>query len=160
LVVRQPVKLVGPSLRREHECEAILRTLPEWFGIEDALLMYARDTGTLPTFALEESSQLVAFLSLREHFSESWEINCVAVTATHRNKGLGSRMLSHAEEWLSGRGARYLQVKTLAPGASDPSYEQSRHFYLARGFTPVEVFPKLWSPSNPALLLIKQLGAA
>lgn len=151
------MELVGPSVQRQSECEAVLRTLPEWFGIEDALQMYARNTGLLPTFALEDSSELIAFVSLREHFPESWEIDCIAVTASHRNTGLGSRLLAHAEHWALSKGARYLQVKTLAPSAGDANYDQTRRFYLARGYTPIEVFPKLWAPSNPALMLIKQL---
>ena len=46
------MNVIGPDVRREAECEAVLRTLPAWFGIEPALLMYARDSGTMPTFAL------------------------------------------------------------------------------------------------------------
>lgn len=88
--------------------------------------MYARNTGLLPTFALEDSSELIAFVSLREHFPESWEIDCIAVTASHRNTGLGSRLLAHAEQWALSKGARYLQVKTLAPSAGDANYDQTR----------------------------------
>jgi hypothetical protein len=32
------VNILGPSIQREAECEDVLRTLPMWFGIEDALL--------------------------------------------------------------------------------------------------------------------------
>jgi hypothetical protein len=32
----------------------VLRTLPKWFGIEDALLMFVDDSTKMPTFALEE----------------------------------------------------------------------------------------------------------
>ena len=151
------MELIGPELRREAECEAVLRTLPEWFGIEEALLQYARDSAVLPTFAFEDASRLVGFVSLREHFPESWEVNCIAVTATLRNQGLGTRLLDHAEAWVAARGARLLQVKTLAASAGDPHYEQTRAFYLRRGYVPVEVFPTLWSPKNPALMLIKAL---
>lgn len=39
----------------------------------------------------------------------------------------------------------------------DPNYDKTRLFYLAEGFRPLEEFPTLWDPSNPALQLIKSL---
>lgn len=32
--------IVGPDTQRAPECEAVLRSLPMWFGIEDSLVMY------------------------------------------------------------------------------------------------------------------------
>ena len=154
------MNLIGPTLHRERDCEAVLRSLPEWFGIEEALLMYARDSGRLPTFGLEEASGLVAFLSLKEHFPESWGIHCIAVAAQHRNAGLGSLLLGHAEEWLLGRNARFLQVKTVADDLEDANYADTRAFYVRRGFCPSEVFPDFWAVGIPALQMIKTLQTA
>ena len=150
--------IVGPDLRRAVECEAILRTLPSWFGIEHALQMYVEDTTRLPTFALENEGRVIAFLSLREHFPKSWEIHCMAVEAEARGRGLGSMLLTHSEAWLVKRGATYLQVKTVAATSKSVEYAETREFYLAKGFAPLEIFPDLWDPWNPALQLIKCLG--
>jgi len=150
--------LLGPSLMRAAECEAILRTLPLWFGIEDALAMYAQDTTRLPTFAAEENGQIVAFLTLLEHFPQSWEVHCMAVHVRMRNQGHGTALLTKAQQWLLERGARFLQVKTVADTSKSEAYGETRKFYLARGFTPLEVFPLLWAPQNPALQLVKILG--
>ena len=149
--------IIGPSLHRELECEAVLRTLPAWFGIEHALVMYARDSGILPTFAITTEQTIVGFLTLHEHFPEAWEILCVAIRADVRRKGLGSRLLSHAESWLVARGARFLQVKTVAATSASTAYAQTREFYFHRGFAPIEVFPDLWDAHNPALQCIKLL---
>jgi hypothetical protein len=51
-----------------------------------------------------------------------------------------------------------LQVKTLSASRPDPGYDKTRAFYLAFGFRPLEEFPTLWYPSNPALQLIKSIG--
>lgn len=150
--------LLGPRLQRESECEAVLRSLPDWFGIEESLRMYARDSGQLPSFAIEKESRVVAFVSLREHFPESWEVHCIAVSATERNRGLGSDLLAHSERWLRDQGVRFLQIKTIAATKEDKYYAQTRQFYTRRGYMPVEVFPTLWSPGNPALQLIKPLS--
>ena len=151
------MKLLGPEIKRAPDCEAILRSLPTWFGIEDALLMYARDSAEMPTFALEDGSQLVGFLTLQEHFPEAWEIHCVAIRADIRNRGHGTRLLKHAEAWLTERGVRFLQVKTVAATSDSESYAKTREFYFRRGFQPLEVFPTLWDIRNPALQCVKVL---
>jgi ribosomal protein S18 acetylase RimI-like enzyme len=153
------MELLGPDLRLESQCEAVLRSVPQWFGIEEALRMYASDTARLPTFALSEGGAVVGFISLMQHFPESWEIHCIAVQGSARNRGHGSALLRHAEHWLAQQGVRYLQVKTVASTSSSRAYAETREFYRAKGFVPLEIFPKLWAPQNPALQLIKALGA-
>jgi len=154
----ETLQIVGPDLRRAAECEAVLRSLPQWFGIEPALLMYARDSATMPTFALADGAALVGFLTLHEHFHDAWEIHCIAIRADARGRGHGSRLLAHAQGWLVARGVRFLQVKTVAATSPSASYAQTREFYRCRGFTPIEIFPTLWAPQNPALQCIKVLG--
>jgi GNAT superfamily N-acetyltransferase len=153
------MQIVGPTLQRAFDCEAILRTLQMWFGIEHALLMYVADTAKLPTFALADGQRLIGFLTLREHFPTAWEVHCMAVTANARDKGHGTKLLAHAEAWLSERCVEYLQVKTVAATSPSAEYAQTRKFYEARGFVAIEVFPELWDPWNPALQCIKHLNA-
>ena len=150
--------IIGPGVDRETECEAILRTLPKCFGIEPALRMYARDSATMPTFALVDEDAAVGFLTLQEHFASASEIHCVAIRADARGQGHGSRLLSHAEFWLIAKGVRYLQVKTVAPTSPSLAYAQTRKFYTRRGFVPLEIFPTLWDAHNPALQCIKALN--
>ena len=154
------MKILGPHLSRAAECEAILRTLPMWFGIEHALLKYVEDSTRMPTFAFEDEQRLVGFLTLKEHFPTAWEVHCMAIAAYGRGKGLGSRLLAHAEAWLCDRGVEFLQVKTVAATSPSLEYAQTRKFYEARGFTALEIFAGLWDPWNPALQCIKRLNAA
>ena len=53
-----PFRVRGPLLGQSAAAERILRALPGWFGIEAALLEYARAADELPTFvaALRGSS--------------------------------------------------------------------------------------------------------
>ena len=153
------MQIIGPKLDRAADCEAVLRSLPMWFGIEHALLMYARDTALMPTFALANGFDLFGFLTLRERFPEAWDIHCIAIKAGARGQGHGSRLLDHSEKWLRHRGVRFLQVKTVAATSPSKEYAETREFYDRRGFTPIEVFPTLWDPHNPALQYIKVLDA-
>ncbi len=157
------VHIIGPEVQRAADCEAVLRSLPDWFGIEEALVRYAADSALLPTFATTGVQGLTGFLTLREHFPAAWEVHCIAVHASARNQGLGRHLLLHAERWLHQRGVRVLQVKTIAMTKKSPAYEQTRGFYTRMGFIPLEIFPDLWAPHNPCLQLVKMLppvGAA
>ena len=151
------MRIVGPELEIRAQSEEILRSLPQWFGIEQSLLEYAEATRRLPTFAVMDEQAAVGFVSLAEHFSESWEVHCMAVHASHRGQGHGRILLEHAEVWLKSRGARILQVKTIAADYDDPAYAQTRGFYVRMGFVPLQVFPELWEPHNPCLQMIKVL---
>lgn len=154
------MNIVGPKLEREPEIQSILRSLPRWFGVEDSLRMYVRDSALKPTFGADLNGGLVGFVTLTEHFPESWEIHCMAISAAHRSKGVGSALLAHAEQYVRAQGARFLQVKTMAATSPSPEYAETRKFYLAKGFVPMEVFPTLWHPQHPALQLVKVLTSA
>ena len=154
------MRILGPDLDREAEVEAILRSLPRWFGIEKALLMYVADSAVKPTFATEVDGRLTGFLTLAPHFPKAWEVHCLAVSAECRNAGVGSALLTHAERYAAQEGVLFLQVKTVAESSPSAEYAQTRKFYEAKGFVAMEVFPALWDPWNPALQLVKSLDAA
>lgn len=151
------MQIIGPTLQARAGCEAVLRSLPMWFGIEEALVMYADDTLRVPTFAAVEGDQIVGFVSLTEHFARAWEIHCIAVHAASRNAGVGRALVAHAEAWLVARKVSFLQVKTVAATSSSKAYALTRGFYDHLGFEPLEVFPLLWAPQNPCLQMIKLL---
>jgi ribosomal protein S18 acetylase RimI-like enzyme len=138
-------------------CERVLRSLPDWFGIEESLVQYVRDTQTLPTWIAVHGEHDIGFVTLREHNPRAAEIHCIAVLPEAHRHGVGRAMVRHVEHHLRARGFRFLQVKTLGPSRTCAHYELTRRFYLAVGFTPLEEFPTLW-PGNPCLLLVKSLA--
>lgn len=40
----------GPVFGRSADCERILHALPDWFGIDSAIVEYVEEVATLPTF--------------------------------------------------------------------------------------------------------------
>lgn len=152
------MQITGPHLRTHQKCEAILRSLPDWFGIESAIVQYVRDVETLPTFlALDDHDQAIGFISVTMHFPQAADLYVLGVRPEHHRAGVGRALLESAEAWLRREGVRFLQVKTLAPTAKSEHYGRTRRFYEAMGFTPLEIFPTLWDPRNPCLMMIKTL---
>ena len=152
------MRLEGPRADVAGPCERVLRTLPRWFGIESALLEYVRDTARYPTFVAIDDDAVIGFITVREHFPEAWEVHCIAVEHDRRGGGAGRALHAQAERWVSARGVRLLQVKTLAASHPSPEYAQTRRFYEAMGYVAVEVFPTLWGPSLPVLQMVKALA--
>jgi GNAT superfamily N-acetyltransferase len=138
-------------------CERILRALPDWFGIEEAIKCYARESGEYPTWFACVSNDPVGIITLRRHFEHAAEIHLMAVLSEYHRRGVGRAMLAFAERHLRERGVRYLQVKTQGPSRPDAYYALTQKFYEAVDFIPLEEFPDLW-PGNPALLLVKKLA--
>jgi GNAT superfamily N-acetyltransferase len=130
----------------------VLRSLPEWFGIEEATAAYIVEVRELETFAVDDAG----FLSVKDHYPHAAEVYVMGVMPEQHGRGVGTALLAAAERALRDRGVEYLQVKTLGPSHDDEGYARTREFYEARGFVPLEEFPQLW-PGNPALLLVKRL---
>ena len=153
-------EVAGPLPDTGADCERILRSLPRWFGIEESLLEYVADANRFPTFhARQSDGRSVGFLTVLEHFPHSWEVHCIAVLASERGRGTGTRLHRHVERWLAARGARLLQVKTLADEHPSAAYAETRAFYASLGYTPLEVHPTLWGPGLPVLQLVMPLSA-
>jgi GNAT superfamily N-acetyltransferase len=152
------VDVEGPIVGVAEQCERVLRTLPRWFGIESSLMEYVRDTERFPTFVARTAGVVVGFVSVRQHFPEAWEVNCIAVAAHARNQGLGRALHTYVERWLLAQGVRLLQVKTLADRHPSEEYAETRAFYARVGYVAIEVFPDLWGPHLPVLQLVKSLG--
>ena len=151
------MKISGPTPLDSGVAEQILRSLPQWFGVEPALLRYAAEARILPNFVAWTAAVPVGFISLREHNSDTMEINCIAVRPEHHGAGIGSALCSAAASWWASRGGHLLQVKTIGPSHKDSSYARTRQFYAGRGFLPVEEFKQLW-PGYPCLLLVLPLA--
>ena len=138
-------------------CEQILRSLPEWFGIEESLLQYVRDLSQLEAYVAENSRRVTGFVSLRVHNRFSAEIDVMAVRPEFRGHGVGGALIDHLEQRLRSRSVDFLQVKTLGPSRPDEHYEQTRGFYEHMGFRPLEE-NNLWGATNPCLIMVKHIA--
>ncbi|HEX4163051.1 MAG TPA: GNAT family N-acetyltransferase [Acidimicrobiales bacterium] len=139
-------------------CRRVLATLPTWFGIPESVEDYVANADGHPTVVATVDGDDVGILTLVVHTPYAAEVYVMAVRPEHHRHGLGRRMLEVAESWLRERDIEYLQVKTLSPRHPDPGYVKTREFYFAAGFRPLEEFPELWQPENPALQMIKTLA--
>jgi ribosomal protein S18 acetylase RimI-like enzyme len=140
--------------------EALLRALPQWFGIEQSIVEYVESAQHLPTYLAVENDAVVGCALVVRHFRSAAEVSLMAVAPSHHRRGIGRRLLTVAEDSLRDQDARWLQVKTLGPARPNEHYARTRAFYHAMGFEPLEEMHGIWQGNNPCLLMVKQLDPA
>ena len=138
-------------------CEKILRSLPDWFGIEESIVQYIKDADKMPTMIVKNETEEIGFLTIKKHFKESADIHCMGILPQYHRKGIGIQLIKKVEIHLKNEGVKMLQVKTISENSDCKFYAQTREFYKSVGFIPLEVFPTLWDKSNPCLQLVKQI---
>ena len=147
----------GPFCGKAEVCQLILRALPQWFGIEKALNQYLKEIEDLPTLLAFVDNKCVGFLTFKQHNKYAAELYVMGVLPQFHRQGIGRALVKRTEMILRQDNVEYWQVKTLAPSHPDQYYAQTRAFYLAMGFRPLEEFRQLWGEGNPCLLMVKHL---
>jgi ribosomal protein S18 acetylase RimI-like enzyme len=150
------IHIEGPYLKQANGCIPIVRALPDWFGIEAAILHYATEIDDLPTLLACEAGRVIGFVSLK-HTPYSAEIYVMGVLREFHCQGIGRALINQAQDLLKHQGIEYLQIKTLGPSQPDANYARTRSFYEAMGFKPLEEFRQIWDEHNPCLVMVKKL---
>lgn len=144
-------------------CDAVLRSLPYHFGVDDGIAECARAVRECDGLVAEHDGEVVGFLTIEPHFDTSAEITWMAVHADHRGRGTGHRLIERLTADLHAAGRQFLFVATLSDLRPEPGveggYNRTRAFYRSAGFTPALNMPDIW-PGNPAMYFVMSLGAA
>lgn len=158
--------IVTSGLQVPEAVDRLLRSLPEWFGIESSIVDYVAAAARLPTYLAWASGkqdasgaerQAAGALLAARHFAAAAEIYLMAVDRAVHRRGVGRALVEALERDLAADGVRLLQVKTLGPSEPDAGYRRTRLFYQAMGFEPLEEITGLW-PGNPCLIMVKALA--
>jgi len=139
-------------------CDAILRALPDWFGIEASIVDYARQVRSMPFFAVFDAAAddtAIGFVALKIHNKYTAEICVMGVLQEYHRQGVGKLLVEKCEKYCTDNNMEYLTVKTLDESRECSNYEKTRLFYLRAGFKPLEVFPLFWDEDNPCLFMVK-----
>jgi orotate phosphoribosyltransferase len=151
-----------PLLASDAEaCEAVVATLPTFFGDPAGLAELGLAVRTQSGWVAEEAGKVLGFATQLAHGTSTMEITWLAVRQDRRRQGVGRLLVEAVAESARANGARLLSVLTLGPSAPEPGvedgYEGTRRFYQRLGFIGVrELDLVTWSSS--ALLLVRPLG--
>ena len=153
---------------RRGVCNKILRALPEWFGIEEAIEEYnvgvkegeffvAYDVGSNSNDGDDGMDKPIGFMSFTFNNEYTSELYVTGVLKQYHNKGIGKNLLAEGERYLKEKGYKFLMVKTLGESHSDKNYAKTREFYIKMGFTPIQEINEIWGKENPCLIMVKNI---
>lgn len=132
----------------------ILADLPQWFGLPDSTAAYVSEAAELPLWVARICGKPIGFITLKSTSAETSEIHCMGVLKSHHGNGIGRALFERAIASLEGK--KLIQVKTVAKGYYE-EYDGTNAFYRSLGFIELEVFPEMWDPWNPCLIMVKCL---
>ena len=135
----------------------IIRQLPEWFGIEEAIVDYINGTVNSDFYAAYDSDKPLGFISIKANNEYTSEIYVMGILKEYHNRGIGRKLLKSAEDTLIKNKVKFLMVKTLGESDLDINYRITREFYKSMGFYPLEEIKEIWGEDNPCLIMIKSL---
>jgi GNAT superfamily N-acetyltransferase len=138
--------------------ETILRSLPDWFGIEEALVGYLEAASALPTATAWAGAQAFGFAAIEQATSATTDVHVIGVLPDYHAQGIGRLLIQALAVRAKTDGARFLTVKTLSSAHPDPFYGRTRHFYEAVGFASLAELPDHWDAENPCLLMGMAVG--
>ncbi|MFP4609292.1 MAG: GNAT family N-acetyltransferase [Candidatus Aenigmatarchaeota archaeon] len=146
-----------PNIKSEI-CKTILRSLPEYFGIDEAVEDYLEGVKKKYFLSARVGKIPIGFMCVKNHNEFTSELYVLGIVKELHGRGIGSRFLDEIEEQLIKEGKEYLTVKTLSPSHPEKGpYDKTRSFYRSVGFVPLEEFPTLWDEDNPCLFMVKSL---
>jgi ribosomal protein S18 acetylase RimI-like enzyme len=140
-------------------CDAIVASLPEWFGTQEGIDDCARAVRSEPGLVCERGGRVVGFLTIGRPTPAVAKITWLAVHADERHRGAGTALIERLVEDVDDD-VRLVAVETLSdridPG---PEYAATRAFYLARGFRPAAELDLYHDdPENPIQLMTRRMG--
>ena len=141
-------------------CDAILRSLPDFFGHEGGLASAFEAIRTQAGFVVESEGAVIGFATWEQRTAETAEITWAAIHRDARGGGAGTTLIEALSNDLAGRGYRLALAMTSAASkdaAIPDTYIPTRAFWRRRGFQPL-IELDIWD-ANYALLMVRPLTA-
>src|SRR6185295_8080362 len=95
-------------------CDAIIASLPEWFGLEEGIRECAEAVRSQPGLVAELDGSVVGFLTTARPYPTTPEISWLAVHARDRRRGIGRALIMALIDQLRTHGDRLVLVRTLS----------------------------------------------
>jgi ribosomal protein S18 acetylase RimI-like enzyme len=107
------------------------------------------------TLVAEDNGEIAGYICYGETpcTAGTWDIYWVAVAGGKRGRGIGKVLSETAETAMKKAGGRMAIIET----SSTPLYDNTRSFYLGRGYEIIARIPDFYMPGDDKLILRKKL---
>jgi ribosomal protein S18 acetylase RimI-like enzyme len=83
----------------------------------------------------------------------TWDLYWIAVDGERRGQGIGKALAAKVDEDIGQAGGRLIMIET----SSTPVYDNTRSFYLSRGYRIVGRIPDFYAPGDDMIIMQKRL---
>ena len=149
-------KLISKD-EKSNVANSILRQLPNWFGIEAAILDYVKEVKETVVYVCYSSEKPIGLISVKTNNEFTYEIFLMGIIKGFQNQGIGKKLVKIVQESLKDSNVKFLMVKTLGESHPDKYYKLTREFYYKAGFYPLEENFDIWGRETPCLLMVKNV---
>jgi GNAT superfamily N-acetyltransferase len=138
-------------------CDAIMASLPDFFGLESGLADCARAVRSeRGAVAIDDRDRVLGFATWTAHREDAGEITWAAVHRDFRNQELGRQIVAEVETQARAAGVTWMTVMTVSPNDGyAASWAPTRHFWHRVGYAELRDFD-VWE-ANVAVLMVKRL---
>ena len=150
------IYLLEDSNQKSLVCDKILRSLPNWFGIEESIIEYNEKVKDLDFFVVEDTS-IIGFVAIKTFNFKAIEIIVMGIDSQYHNKGIGKKLMAYIDAYYLDKSYTKVSVLTLADSHPDIYYGRTRNFYKSVGFSELMVLSDFWDEANPCLVMYKEL---
>ena len=148
---------ISDNTKKAEYTETILRKLPDWFGIEEALVEYVNTVNKYPYWAAFDRDNCIGFFSGEIHYNRTGEVYVCGIDPEYHGKGIGTLLYKRLEKYFVEKGCKYVIVKTLSDINPDVNYAKTRAFYIKMGFKELITLTEMWDDDNLCLIMIKNI---
>jgi ribosomal protein S18 acetylase RimI-like enzyme len=108
-----------------------------------------------PTFVAEVNSRVVGYICIGPTplTEGTWDIYWIAVSREEQTRGIGTALLTFAENKIRESRGRLAFIET----SSKTEYDKTRSFYRSRGYELVCQIADFYAPGDDKLILLKRL---
>ncbi|MCK5130514.1 MAG: GNAT family N-acetyltransferase [Clostridiales bacterium] len=136
----------------------ILRSLPEWFGVESSTKEYVNGLNNKTFFAAKKKDEYLGFFAIDEINTDVANLYVLGLKKEFLHQGMGTKIYAEVEKHLKDHHFKYVTVYTVSSKSADTNYAKTRSFYFKLGFSEVYENSGIWDKNNPFLLMIKYIG--
>jgi ribosomal-protein-alanine N-acetyltransferase len=106
------------------------------------------------TWVAAEGETILGFLIAEQQASRAGHVITIDVVEAWRNRGVGTKLMEAAENWVSCLGLRLIYLETAEDNLT------AQRFYGARGYEKVKAVAHYYSNGAAAWVMVKRLGAS
>jgi ribosomal protein S18 acetylase RimI-like enzyme len=148
------IEVTDNALKQQY-IQDIIKTLPEWFGREEANEKYKKDIVDKIVFAFLDDEICKGLIAVENLFEQSCNIWWLGVNIQSHGKNIGRQLIKKAESYAQDKNLSYLVLETVHPCVNDGAYNKTIKFYYACGFK--SIIQTEMSSKCPMMWMVKTL---